>query len=231
MRRVALPRLSIFHSAFSNALDSLFVFAFALFGATRFGLAGTIHAFVLDTESQAVERVLVGVFDKYGGKFPDPEPKHTDSSGHAVFPNLADGIYMVGAVSAGVSYQPADNVQVYGASETNVVLRPVVSPFFDLFGRVLDTRGNVPVSNAVVTLMGGAIPIYDMEELMERHRTSQNGCFRYRHIYPGEYSIRIDALEQRGLYDFIIDEGGNVIQSDSFFPYSLELTAEKATGE
>lgn len=93
---------------------------------------------------------------------------------------------------------------------------------------MLEPRENAPVANAVVTLAWGAIPVHDISELMERQRTSQNGSFKYPHVYPGEYSIVIETPRGKGLFDFKIDEHGNVVQSEEDTAYQLELTTEKA---
>lgn len=221
-------RVATGKNAFAKAWKRLFVLSFAVMGFLRTGQAGTLHVLVQDSESKGVGKILVGVGNPYVFDEPDPDPVYTDSGGRAVFSNLVAGVYMVGAFGGDVPYQPADNVQVGGATETHVVLRPVSVPLYALSGRVLDPRENAPVANAVVTLAWGAIPVHDISELMERQRTSQNGSFKYPHVYPGEYSIVIETPRGKGLFDFKIDEHGNVVQSEEDTAYQLELTTEKA---
>lgn len=224
-----MMRIATGKNAFANAWTRFFVFSLAVMGFLRSGQAGTLHVVVQDSESQAAGKILVTAGNPYAFDDSEPDPVYTDSSGCAVFSNLAAGVYMVGAFGGDVPYQPADNVHVGGETETRVVLRPVSSPLYTLSGRVLDAREDVPVANAVLRLAWGAIPVYDIEELMERQRTSQNGSFKYPHVYPGEYSIGIETPRGKGMIGFKIDDNGNVVQTEKDSAFHLELTAEKAS--
>ena len=220
-----MTELAMFKGKFMNSWKWVVVFVGVATGVIQTGKAGTIHVFVRNAESQPVEGALVGVLDNFTWERSDSDPHYTDASGHFVFSNLVAGVYIVSAFSVDVPYQPRSNIQIGEASETNVVIMPTSFSLYNLSGRVLERQGKIPVSDAVLSLVGATVPIHDIQEVMNGFRTSSDGCFRY-HVYPGDYSLSIDTSEDNGMVGFVMDEDGMISQLYSTSAYDLELTTE-----
>lgn len=191
--------------------------------------SGIISGVVINNKSNVVEGMLVNIYDKYRGANSALSLVYSDSAGHFDFQNLEEGLYCVEAISD-TPYQPINNICVSARSKTNIILRPVTLPCYDLNGLVLDKQNFLPVTNAVVSLTGDIVPVKDILELLKRKRTSSEGIFQYSDIYPGNYSILVKISNHTESFRFEIDNEGHVIQrsNDKIFKLDLSVTEKGA---
>lgn len=128
----------------------------------------------------------------------------TGADGSYAFSNLTPGYYSISASKEGYAMaRPQTVIAAKGDNELNLFLSPIVAPpppaGVYLFGKVIQTETQLPISGAHVSLYQGADPIAKAFGM-----TDDSGNYQITGIDPGNYIIT-GAKDGFQLYQSMID--------------------------